>query len=254
MNEYKSTHIASTTYTALDKESLEVYRDSLPFYDLLRRHCLGVVSTSLCPHSSCPELNLQLNASSSSSTTNTNATKTMFKGVDERNEHILIWIGNQLLPREQARVSVFDSSVQGGDAVWEGLRVYKNKIFKLNNHLQRLYDSAKALAFKNIPSIEFIQKALIKTLITNGMLDHVHIRLTLTRGVKITSSMNPDFNLFGTTLIIVPEWKPVVGPATYDNEKGVSLITAAGRRHPADTLDSKIHHCNLLNNSKLSVF
>ena len=83
----------------------------------------------------------------------------------------------------------------------------------------------------------------------NGMRDEAHIRLTLTRGVKCTSSMNPKFNLYGTTLIVLAEWKPSVGgQTTYDNERGISLITAANRRNPPSTVDSKIHHNNMINN------
>ena len=82
------------------------------------------------------------------------------------------------------------------------------------------------------------------------MYNNIHIRLTLTRGIKTTSSMNPIFNTFGPTLLIVPEYKPVVNIATYDNDKGVRLITASNRRNPPQCLDSKIHHNNLLNNSK----
>jgi branched-subunit amino acid aminotransferase/4-amino-4-deoxychorismate lyase len=170
---------------------------------------------------------------------------------DNRNIDILVWIGDRLYPRELARVSVLDSSVQGGDAVWEGLRIYNRKIFKFDNHLDRLIESAHTLAFKNVPSRRFIQNAVFRTLQVNGMFDGVHIRMTLTRGVKLTSSMNPVFNAFGTTLIILPEWKPSAGgPATYDNEQGISLITATNRRNPPQCLDSKIHHNNLLNNSK----
>ena len=167
---------------------------------------------------------------------------------DPRNADILVWIGDRLLPRELAKVSVFDSSVQGGDAVWEGLRIYNSKIFKLDEHLSRLMDSAKAMAFKNIPSRSFIKNSIFRTLAANGMKNNSHIRLTLTRGAKITSSMNPNFNIFGTNLIILPEWKPVGDPATYDNNKGISLITATNRRNSPQFVDSKIHHCNLINN------
>lgn len=100
------------------------------------------------------------------------------------NAKLLAWVGDEIVPRESAKVSVFDSVVQGGDAVWEGLRIYKGKIFKLEEHLDRLFDSAKALAFINVPSREEIKEAIFKTLITNGMFDNAHIRLTLTRGKK----------------------------------------------------------------------
>ncbi|RAL52467.1 hypothetical protein DM860_007324 [Cuscuta australis] len=160
------------------------------------------------------------------------------------NEKLLAWVGGELLPRESAKVSVFDSVVQGGDAVWEGLRVYTGKILKLEDHLDRLFDSAKALAFSSVPTREEIKDAIFKTLISNGMFDNVHIRLTLTRGKKVSSGMTPALNLYGCTLIVLPEWKPPV----YDNAKGIMLVTATTRRNSPNNLDSKIHHNNLLNN------
>jgi branched-subunit amino acid aminotransferase/4-amino-4-deoxychorismate lyase len=109
-------------------------------------------------------------------------------------------------------------------------------------------DSAKILKFENIPNEKFIRYAIKNTLSANGMNDGVHIRLTLTRGPKISSSMNPKFNLFGCVLIALPEWKLICGPTTYDNSKGISLVTSSIRRNSPQCLDSKIHHCNLINN------
>src|SRR5690554_1396829 len=106
----------------------------------------------------------------------------MLQQFDPRNQDIQIWVGTGLFPRNEAKVSVFDSSVQGGDAVWEGLRVYENGVFALDHHLQRLENSAKALAFHEIPKREFIENAIYHTLVANGMDKDVHIRLTLTRG------------------------------------------------------------------------
>jgi branched-chain amino acid aminotransferase len=168
----------------------------------------------------------------------------MLQQYNPKNEHIQIWVGNRLYPRNEAKVSVFDSSVQGGDAVWEGLRVYNGKIFCLDRHLDRLHASAKALAFAEIPSKESIKKAIFETLKANNMKDGVHIRLTLTRGEKITSGMDPRLNQQGPTLIVLAEWKPVV----YDNEKGIRVITSSVIRNSPKHLDSKIHHNNLLNN------
>jgi len=142
----------------------------------------------------------------------------------------------------------FDSGVQGGDGVWEGVRIYRGKIFKFERHLRRLFESAKALNFKNVHTKEQVVDAVFRTLAANGMRDGAHIRLTLTRGVKCTSSMNPNFNVYGTTLIVLAEWKGTEDRTTYDNTKGVKLVTAAGRRNGPDMLDSKIHHNNLLNN------
>lgn len=163
--------------------------------------------------------------------------------VDPRNAEILVYVRGQLKPRAEARVSVFDSVVQGGDAVWEGLRVYDGRIAELDGHLQRLQDSAKALAFRDVPATDEIRQAVFSTLEANGMRDQSHIRLTLTRGEKITSGMNPRLNQSGCTLIVLAEWKPPV----YTDD-GIRVITASTRRNTPSCLDSKIHHNNLLNN------
>ena len=94
-----------------------------------------------------------------------------------------------------------------------GIRVYKGRILSLDKHLKRLFKSAKGLGFSknNIHSKEEIVEAIFRTLAVNGMRDGAHMRLTLTRGEKCTSSMNPDFNVYGTTLIILAEWKPTEG-------------------------------------------
>lgn len=162
---------------------------------------------------------------------------------DERNATIFVHVGGELLPREQAKVSVFDSSVQGGDAVWEGLRVYDGRIFQLDAHLDRLNDSARAMAFAQIPTREEIKQAIFATLQANGMRDHVHIRLTLTRGKKITSGMDPRLNQYGSCLIVLAEWKPPV----YSSD-GIRLVSSTIRRNSPQSIDSKIHHNNLINN------
>lgn len=168
----------------------------------------------------------------------------MLQQYDPRNEHLQIFIKDRLYPRAEAKVSVFDSAVQGGDAVWEGLRVYPEGIVCLDKHLTRLQESAKALAFVDIPSKAFIKKAIKETLETNGMTHDTHIRLTLTRGEKITSGMDPRLNQKGSCLIVLAEWKPLV----YDNEHGIKVISTSQRRNGPQFLDSKIHHNNLLNN------
>lgn len=168
----------------------------------------------------------------------------MLQKFDPRNSSIKIHVGGKLLSREEAKVSVFDSSVQGGDAVWEGLRVYEYGIFCLDRHLERLRASAHALAFTDIPEKAAMRKAIAETLEANSMRDNVHIRLTLTRGEKITSGMDPRLNTKGSCLIVLAEWKPLV----FDNETGIRVITSAQRRNAPEFLDSKIHHNNLLNN------
>lgn len=158
------------------------------------------------------------------------------------NKDLIVNINGMLLHRDEAGISPFDSAVQGGDAVWEGLRVYKGRIFKLNEHLERLRSSALAMAFAEIPSAESITNEIQRTLKANKMYDGVHIRLTLTRGVKYTSGMDPRLNTEGPTLIVLAEHKAPV----YD-KTGIRLMTSSIRRIPPDCVDQNIHSCNLIN-------
>ena len=162
---------------------------------------------------------------------------------DPRNADIRVWVGDGLVPRSEAKVSVFDSSVQGGDAVWEGLRIYDGGIFQLQTHLDRMFASARAMAFAEVPTRQFVVDAITKTLRANNMRDGAHIRLTLTRGEKVTSGMSPHFNQSGPCLIVLAEWKAPV----YD-AGGIRLVSSAIRRNPPQCVDSKIHHNNLINN------
>jgi len=166
----------------------------------------------------------------------------MLKQFHEQNRDLLVNINGRLVHRAEARISPFDSAVQGGDAVWEGLRLYDGRIFKLREHLARLRRSAEALAFTEIPPDEKIIDEISRTLAANKMRDGVHIRLTLTRGVKITSGMDPRLNQSGPTLIVLAEHKPPVYAKT-----GLTLITSKMRRPPPEILDPRIHHANLLN-------
>lgn len=167
----------------------------------------------------------------------------MLQQFNPANAEIMIWVGDRLWPRSEAKVSVFDSAVQGGDAIWEGIRIYNGRIFSLEDHLNRLYESAKSMDFKNIPAVADIKNAIFETLKANQMRDNAHIRLTLTRGEKITSGMDPRLNTSGCTLIVLAEWKKPV----YSNQ-GIRLITSSVRRNSPMNLDSKIHHNNLINN------
>jgi branched-chain amino acid aminotransferase len=160
---------------------------------------------------------------------------------DPRNRDLIVNVNGKLTHRDEAGVSPFDSVVQGGDAVWEGLRLYQGRIFRLEHHLERLVSSAKALAFAHIPAREAIVTEVRRTLEANGMYDGVHIRLTLTRGVKVTSGMDPRLNQSGSTLIVLAEHKPPV----YSTD-GLALVTSSVRRFPPDCLDPKIHHNNLI--------
>jgi branched-chain amino acid aminotransferase len=166
----------------------------------------------------------------------------MLQQFNEKNRDLIVNINGRLVHRDKAGISPFDSAVQGGDAVWEGLRLYNGRIFKLHEHLDRLHRSATALSFLKIPAREKIVEEITRTLVANKMRDGVHIRLTLTRGVKITSGMDPRLNQSGPTLIILAEHKAPVYAKT-----GLTLITSKMRRPPPEILDPKIHHANLLN-------
>jgi branched-chain amino acid aminotransferase len=160
---------------------------------------------------------------------------------DERNRDLVVNVGGRLSHRDEAGVSPFDSVVQGGDAVWEGLRLTNGRIFALEEHLARLRRSAHALGFASVPPYESVITEIRRTLAANSMVTGVHIRLTLTRGVKATSGMDPRLNVSGPTLIVLAEFKDPV----YDRS-GIRLITSSVRRHAPDSLDPKIHHNNLL--------
>jgi len=166
----------------------------------------------------------------------------MLQKFDEQNRELIVNINGQLIHRDKAGISPFDSAVQGGDAVWEGLRLYRGRIFKLHQHLDRLHQSATALSFAEIPPREKLIQEIRRTLAANEMQDGVHIRLTLTRGVKITSGMDPRLNQSGPTLIILAEHKAPVYAKT-----GLTLVTSKIRRPSPEILDCKIHHANLLN-------
>src|SRR5438874_9105359 len=166
----------------------------------------------------------------------------MLQRFDERNRDLLVNINGQLVHRDKAGISPFDSAVQGGDAVWEGLRLYNGRIFKLYEHLDRLERSARALSFADIPPRESIIEQIKRTFAANKMRDGVHIRITLSRGIKITSGMDPRLNQRGSTLIVLAEHKAPVYAKTC-----LSLITSTIRRPPPEILDARIHHANLLN-------
>ena len=132
-----------------------------------------------------------------------------FNQPDPRNAGTQCWV-NGLVARDAASVHVLDSVVQGGDAVWEGLRITDGHAIQLEPHLDRLVDSAHALAFTDIPARDALREAIFQTLEANGMRHGVHCRITVSRGRKSTSGMDPRLNVHGPTLIIVPEYKGMV--------------------------------------------
>ena len=166
----------------------------------------------------------------------------MLQEYNPKNENIFIHVNGELLTRKEAKVSVFDSIVQNGDGVWEGLRVYPEGIVCYDKHLTRLHEGAHALGYEGVPTKKEIKKAIKETLDANGMNDDTHIRLTLTRGEKVTSGMDSRLNQSGCCLIVLAEWKKKV----YDFSKGIRAIISSIRRSIPAFLDSKIHHNNML--------
>ncbi|MCI5044557.1 MAG: aminotransferase class IV [Aquisalinus sp.] len=161
---------------------------------------------------------------------------------DPRNESILIDINGELFPRDQARVSVFDSGFMLGDGVWEGLRVHKGKIAFLDKHLDRLWEGAKALDF-NLPlSRTELSQRLYNCLAVNHMSDHVHIRLMITRGTRSTPYQDPRVTITLPTIVIIPEYKKPVA-----HEDGLSLFTVHVRRGFPDVQDQKLNSHSKIN-------
>ena len=165
----------------------------------------------------------------------------MLQQYSAKNKDILVYINGDLIHRDQAGISPFDSSVQNGDAVWEGLRLYQGSIFRLDAHLDRLYKSAMMLRYEGMPERHEVIEAIRKTLRANDMNDGVHVRLTVTRGIKYTSGLDPRINDQGCSLIVLAEHKPPV----YNND-GIHIVTVQQRRPFADVLDQRIHSCNQL--------
>ncbi len=166
----------------------------------------------------------------------------MLQTFNPANADLLVNINGELVHRDRAGVSPFDSSVQNGDAVWEGLRLYAGRLFRLDAHLARLRHSAEMLAYEGYPGEERLLAELRRTLAANAMRDRVHIRLTVSRGVKYTSGLDPRINRRGCSFFILAEHKAPV----YNNASGITLHTSRQRRPFADVLDQHIHSCNQL--------
>ena len=163
---------------------------------------------------------------------------------DPRNERILIWVNGELVPREQAVVSVFDSGFVLGDGVWEGLRVSGGHPAFLERHLDRLFEGAKAIMLDIGRSRDDLAAAIYETLRANEMTDGVHVRLMVTRGVKRTPYQDPRVTIGPATVVIIAEHKEPL-PATVT--EGITLFTTHVRRAAPDTLDPKLNSHSKLN-------
>jgi branched-chain amino acid aminotransferase len=163
---------------------------------------------------------------------------------DARNERVLIWVNGELVPRERAVVSVFDSGFVLGDGVWEGLRVRAGHPAFLERHLDRLYEGAKAIVLDIGLSRDELAAAIYATLRANAMTDGVHVRLMVTRGVKRTPYQDPRVTIGPATVVIIAEHKEPL-PATVTD--GITLFTTHVRRAAPDMLDPKLNAHSKLN-------
>ncbi len=163
---------------------------------------------------------------------------------DPRNAEILVWVNGELLPRERAVVSVFDSGFVLGDGVWEGLRVSGGHPAFLEQHLDRLEEGARALVLDLGRSREELTEAIYATLDANSMTEGVHIRLMVTRGVKSTPYQDPRMTIGPATVVIIAEHKEAM-PSTVTD--GITLFTTHVRRATPDTLDPKLNAHSKLN-------
>jgi branched-chain amino acid aminotransferase len=169
---------------------------------------------------------------------------------DSRNDQVKIYVNGDYLPRELAKISVFDSGFLVGDGVWEGLRLHKGKLVFLEDHLHRLWNGAKTIGLNLTWSKEELSALILDILAKNEMEDGVHVRVMVTRGIKKTPSQDPRLTISDPGLVIIPEYKQV-NPKI--KQKGISLFTSTIRRGSPDSLDprlnchSKIHEVMALN-------
>ncbi len=163
---------------------------------------------------------------------------------DPRNREILVYVNGDLVPRERAVVSVFDAGFVLGDGVWEGLRVHDGRIAFLDQHLDRLYEDARAILLDIGLSREELTRALYRTLAANSMRDHAHVRLMVTRGIKRALYQDPRATLPGATIVIVAEYKD---PTPQTLETGLRLFTVHVRRGYPDVQDPKLNSHSKLN-------
>jgi branched-chain amino acid aminotransferase len=159
---------------------------------------------------------------------------------DERNESVLVYVNGEFYPRDEARISVFDSGFLVGDGVWEGIRLHGGEFAFLALHLDRLFEGARAIDLDIGMTRQEITGALRETVRRNGMEDSdgVHVRLMVTRGDKKTPSQDPRLVMSGPNVVIIAEHK-LADPEV--KEQGVRLFTSTVRRPPPDTLDQKLN-------------
>ncbi len=163
---------------------------------------------------------------------------------DPRNQSILININGELLARQDAKISVFDSGFILGDGVWEGIRLHKGKLAFIDQHMDRLYSGAKALDMEIGLTPSQLVERIMQTCNANQMHDGVHIRLMVTRGIKATPYQDPRVTISPPTIVIIAEFKTPLPPA---NSEGIALFTSHVRRGYPDVQDPKLNTHSKLN-------
>jgi branched-chain amino acid aminotransferase len=154
----------------------------------------------------------------------------------------IVYVNGKLAKKSEAVISVYDSGFMHGDGVYEGIRVYQDRVFKLEEHIKRLYEAAKAIDLEISITQEEMKQIVLKTLRANTLRHHLHIRLMVTRGRKRVTGMNPRFNVGKPSIVVLVDYKEPIF-----SKEGVTLITSILRRFPPNILDAKIHHMNQLN-------
>ena len=163
---------------------------------------------------------------------------------DPRNAAVLIDVNGELLPRPEAKVSVLDAGFVLGDGVWEGLRLHNGRLAFLDAHLDRLWEGAKAIDIDIGLSRGQLVERVLRVCRANGMSGGVHIRLMVTRGLKMTPYQHPRVTIGPATIVILPEWKQAAeGP----KRDGVTLFTVHVRRGPPDVQDPRLNSHSKLN-------
>ena len=157
---------------------------------------------------------------------------------DARNESVQIYINGELFPRNEAKISVFDSGYLVGDGIWEALRLHEGVLVFLDEHLDRLWQGAATIGMDIGMSRDELTAALWQTIRANEMHDNVHVRFMLTRGIKKTPSQDPRLTISGPNLVIIAEHK-LADPAS--RERGVTLFTSSIRRGSPDYLDPRLN-------------
>ncbi len=163
---------------------------------------------------------------------------------DPRNDNVLVYVNGEFVPRDQARVSIFDSGFVLGDGIWEGLRLVQGRIVSLEAHLDRLYEGAASIAIDIGMSRTALTQALTDTLAKNGMTDGAHLRLMVTRGVKRTPNQDPRFVIGKATVVIVAEFKT---PKPESKTRGLTLFTSTFRTSSPDVFDLRLNSHSRLN-------